>query len=73
MNTGSTLILLVILAIVSLSFTVGSQDGFGMSYNTVAQDIPINNIVDGFGMSPGTLDQLASTSVNTRKGMYILL
>ncbi len=66
-----TLILIVILAITSISFV--AVDGFGMSWEAPTQTLPIHNyIVDGFGMSPGTLDQLQSTSVHPMRRPYLL-
>ncbi len=66
-SPGQTLLLIVILAIASIFFV--AADGFGMSWEAPTQTLPI---VDGFGMSPGTLDQLQSTSVHPMRRPYLL-
>ncbi len=66
-----TLLLIVILSIASIFFV--TADGFGMSWEAPTQTLPIHNIiVDGFGMSPGTLDQLQSTSVRPMSMPYLI-
>ncbi len=67
-----TILLIVILAAVSIYF-VGADRFYGMSWMNPTQTLPIHNIiVDGFGMSPGTLDQLQSTSVYPLRKPYLI-
>ncbi len=67
-----TLLLIVILAIASIYF-VASESFYAMSWDAPTQTLATNNlVVDGFGMSPGTLDQLQSTSVQPLRKPYLL-